>query len=202
MEKEQWQMAEIAEKLNKLESSVCSDAKAIAEEIISSAKSKKKQLLQISEDKLLEEFFKYSQGEIKKIKADYLKKISHIRFETKQQKFAYRTKKIEELFNKIKIRLIDFTKTSEYTEYLDKLLKKAEGVKAFDNNTVVNVKPCDMDNPVLKTKFGKKLNADKSIELGGITIFYPDDNMFCDFSLDSALKKEKEEFINNFNLEL
>lgn len=195
-------MSEISEKLNRLEQSVCCDAQNTADEIIHNAEDKKKELLKSAEDEYLEEVFKSSQAEIKKIKADYLKNISHLRFEIKQEKFSYRTNLINEMFGSLKQKLIDFTNTQAYHEYLVKSLKKAENTHNITNSSIVSVKRDDMDNAYLKELFGERLVEDRTIEIGGMTIFYPTANLFCDFTLDSALKREKEEFINTFNIQI
>lgn len=195
-------MSEITEKLNRLEQSVCSDAQQTADEIIRGAKDKKRQILKSAEDEYLEEVFKSSQAEIKKIKADYLKNISHLRFEIKQEKFSYRTKLIEKMFGELKQKLIDFSKTSAYNDYLINSLTKAETAHSVSNSTIISVKLGDLQNAYLKERFGDRLVLDKTIEIGGITIFYPTANLFCDFTLDSALKREKEEFIKTFNIQI
>lgn len=195
-------MAEMSEKLNKLEKSVCSDAEVIADEIIHHAQERKKEILDAAENEYLEEVFKSSQADIKRIKADYLKCMSHLKFDVKQEKFAFRTKLIEEMFSHLKEKLIAFSQTNEYANYLKTSVEKAQALQRMSQDTIVSVKHADIDREDLREMFGSRLIEDRTIEIGGITVFYPKENLFCDLTLDSALRREKEEFINTFNIQL
>jgi len=115
--------------------------------------------------------------------------------EGQKKLFLERAEMTESVFKKAEEKLVEYTKTSDYSNSLVKSAKEVAKLFA-DNDCVVYVNERDMKN---SDKI-KAVVADKSIKIGGIKGFCKAMNIVADETLDSKLYAQKEWFIENSGL--
>ena len=120
----------------------------------------------------------------------------------KEKLFLERAEMTESVFKKAEEKLVEYTKTSDYSNSLVKSAKEVAKLFA-DNDCVVYVNERDMKNSdKIKAVFAgsTEVVADKSIKIGGIKGFCKAMNIVADETLDSKLYAQKEWFIENSGL--
>lgn len=140
-------------------------------------------------------------SETEKIKKSFEHQLSQKQFDASREVFAHRTKRVEELFSQLKQEIADFTQTYEYENKLFEIIKEIEGDYPFDEATVLYVRQKDLDK--VKEKYPKlKVEVDKKIKLGGVSVFYPNMSLFLDKTFDNSFENQKAEFVNNKIMQL
>ena len=122
--------------------------------------------------------------------------------EGQKKLFLERAEMTESVFKKAEEKLVEYTKTSDYSNSLVKSAKEVAKLFA-DNDCVVYVNERDMKNSdKIKAVFAgsTEVVADKSIKIGGIKAFCKAMNIVADETLDSKLYAQKEWFIENSGL--
>lgn len=134
-----------------------------------------------------------------KIVSDYAKLSQKSRSEI----FVRRNEIVEEVFEKATSKLVSFTKTAEYDEYIKK--SASEIAKLFeDKNCVISIKNDDAH----KTDMIKAIvpnctvEFDNSIVIGGIKGYCEELSVIADDTLDSKLLNQRQWFAENSNLEV
>lgn len=134
-----------------------------------------------------------------KIVSDYAKLSQKSRSEI----FVRRNEIVEEVFEKASSKLVSFTKTSEYDEYIKK--SASEIAKLFeDKNCVISIKNDDAH----KTDMIKAIvpnctvEFDNSIVIGGIKGYCEELSVIADDTLDSKLLNQRQWFAENSNLKV
>lgn len=122
--------------------------------------------------------------------------------EGQKELFVERTKMTEEIFSKASDKLIDFTKTDEYTQ---RLCNSAKAIAELfgDRDCVLYVNERDLGTAESFRDFfaGKvEAKADKTIKIGGIKGYCPEMAIIADETLDSKLEAQREWFIENATL--
>ena len=116
--------------------------------------------------------------------------------------FLERAEMTESVSKKAEEKLVEYTKTSDYSNSLVKSAKEVAKLFA-DNDCVVYVNERDMKNSdKIKAVFAgsTEVVADKSIKIGGIKGFCKAMNIVADETLDSKLYAQREWFIENSGL--
>ena len=124
------------------------------------------------------------------------------KLEESRKLFLERAEMTESVFKKAEEKLVEYTKTSDYSNSLVKSAKEVAKLFA-DNDCVVYVNERDMKNSdKIKAVFAgsTEVVADKSIKIGGIKGFCKAMNIVADETLDSKLYAQKEWFIENSGL--
>ena len=103
---------------------------------------------------------------------------------------------MEQLFSEVRQRLIEWTDTPAYTEYLKKALEKAQ--QEFGSNIVICAR--ERDIPAIQGMTTLPVTADGSVILGGISARC--ENLFADYTLDSRLAEQKAAFPQRSELRL
>ena len=116
--------------------------------------------------------------------------------EGQKKLFLERAEMTKSVFKKAEEKLVEYTKTSDYSNSLVKSAKEVAKLFA-DNDCVVYVNERDMKN---SDKGSTEVVADKSIKIGGIKGFCKAMNIVADETLDSKLYAQKEWFIENSGL--
>lgn len=114
-----------------------------------------------------------------------------------------RTALTDEVFEKAKAGLIEFTKGEEYIDFLAKSLKTIYGY--VESKLEVFVKPQDREKALLAANsvgVPCEVNDDTTIVLGGIKVKCDEMNKIFDDTLDSRLEDQKEWFFANSNFKI
>ena len=182
---------------------IVEDAKHIASEIIENAKKESEEIIKRAQEKYRHD----EEEDILQDKHDtsiiYAKELSHRDFEARKQVLSYRNQKVNELFEKVSVRIGEYTDSEKYTEKLKALIEKANAQMPLYEGCVINHSAKD------EAKAKQAVNGytaatavDKTILLGGISVYYPKENIYLDFTFDSALDIECRNFANHSELSL
>ncbi|MBE6879473.1 MAG: ATPase [Ruminococcaceae bacterium] len=197
-------MLEEQKRAQRLGTIIVEDAKHIASEIIENAKKEYEEIIQRAQEK-----YKHDEEEdILQDKHDtsiiYAKEISHRDYEARKQVLSYRNQKVNELFTKISVRIGEYTDSEKYTEKLKALLEKANTQMPFYEGCVISHSAKD-EAKIKKAVDGytaATTAVDKTILLGGISVYYPKENIYLDLTFDSALDAERKSFAKHSELSL
>ncbi len=188
------------ERIEELGRNMLEEAQQQAEKIISDAEKASERLIAEAKEK-------YRQDEETQVAQDkhetdvtYSKEISKKDYTVHKTVLSYRNEKVNEIFDKVYKKIDEFTTANEYVIYLKKLIEKANNEKNFYDDCIVYYSK--KDEELINSIVQIKTMCDKNIRLGGISVFYPKENMFIDYSLDTAFENQRKEFVNHSELSL
>lgn len=122
---------------------------------------------------------------------------------SRQQLFIRRAEIVASVFSKAKDKLIAFTKTEEYTEYLR--TSASEIAQAFDNNScVIYISKNDEDKAQLLAQLipSSTVETDDTILIGGIKGYCESMKIVADNTLDTKLYDQRKWFSETSNLKV
>lgn len=171
--------------------------------IISHASEERSRIIEQAKDDFLNDSFRRISDETKIIKNKCRHRVSKQSFDSNKAVLEKRNSLIDEFFFSLEKKLKDFTASKEYDNYLAKTLKDINKTQPLYEGVVVHVNNADLTkSSLLGDVKGVRLEASKKIKLGGMTIFYPNEKLYIDLTLDKQLKKERENFTKNPELRL
>ena len=124
--------------------------------------------------------------------------------EGQKKLFLERAEMTDNVFKKAEEKLIEYTKSAEYSE---KLLQSAKEIVALfgDEKSMLYINEKDMAySDKIKALFGgnAEISADKTVRIGGIKGYCENMGIVADDTLDSKLYAQKEWFVENSGLSL
>ena len=189
-------MPEVQDRIEKLGNSILSDAQKKAEEIISKAQQQADELT----EQAREQYRRSEENEValdrQKTHTLYAKELSKSDFAAHKSVLAHRCGLVDSLFEDIKNKLEEFAKSDKYSGFITALAEKADKEQAFSKDCVINVGRNDKrlaDD--IAQKYGIGVAVDRNIELGGLSVYYPSENIYIDYTLDLALEQERKAFV-------
>ena len=129
----------------------------------------------------------------------YKKELSRCDHEMKKAVLAHRNQLIEQLFAELRRKLTDFAKSPAYADYLKSAVEKA-AAEVGSSGAVIYAKAADI--AAVKQLTALAVEEDTSIELGGICAGNPTAGLFADYTLDSRLAEQQEQFSDKSELRL
>ncbi len=106
------------------------------------------------------------------------------------------------MFEQVKRRLLDFTRTPAYHELMNEIAKEL-GARCPMEGTIVMLRRDDYHlSAKLGEHFGKNVRilADEAIKIGGIKVMNQSSGIFLDETLDSRLEDQKPWFYSHSGL--
>lgn len=156
--------------------------------------------LQKSVEVQIQERIAYAKAELEtEFNKNVATSYSNCRAKTAQR----RTELTEKVFEKAKAKLIDFTNSDEYLDFLAKSLK--EIYEYVGEKLEVCVKPEDTDKVIKaaeKCGVPCEIKADMTIKLGGVKVESEKMLKIFDDTLDSRLEDQREWFFANSNFKI
>lgn len=145
---------------------------------------------------------KYINDKLEAKRNEETSKVAKLMQEGQRKLFLERSKMTDNVFDKAKEKLIDFTKTDEYIKKLEKSAKDIATL--FGNNKCVlyvsKADLCNADKIGLAFNGNAEVLADNTIKIGGIKGYCEAMSIVADETLDSKLYAQKEWFIENSGL--
>lgn len=183
-------------KLAHFKNAVLNDAEKKAEIILNEAEKKTKERIKELETAVLNseksELFNID----KQVQATTTRKISSCELDSNRNVLLHRKAIIDKVFDEVKNKLETFKNSDEYQKYLLDSLNKCM-TKFPDQIGVIAIGKADEKYAdILKNKSKFNIETKLSIQLGGLLVSYPEINVMIDFTFDSALEEEKENFCN------
>ncbi len=193
------------EKLERFAKAVDDDVNVQIDEILKQAEISRNEIIEKANDESLYEAYDRIKEEIKKISNKYVKIVSKAELDNKREILLHREKIANQVIDNIKNKLINFTTTDKYYQYLVKLVEDEISCGADVNDLVVYLS----DNDIKLSKDIKKavsedlkIEVNENIRIGGLSIYSAKENVIKDNTFDSALDEQKYKFNNSTCLRL
>lgn len=195
-------MATIEERFQMIQQSVMEQASAEAQKLLDQAKEYKDNAMKKAEDEVLQELYGKIQDEVAEIRTSSTQSVSKKETQERQNLLLRREEITKAVFNQVRRRLLDFTKTPAYTDLMVELSKEL-GTRCPMEGTVVMLRRDDYHLASrLGDYFGKncRILADESIHIGGLKVMNQSSGIFMDETLDSRLEDQKPWFYSHSGL--
>ena len=184
------------DKITQFEEKINSAADAEAEALLSEAKARAEKAISGADEEYLEKSYHVVSGETKNIKVRMDHMVSQKSFEASREVFAHRNKLVDDFFDGVAAKLLEYAKTDDYRKNLADILKDVNAQHAFTSNSKAYVRAEDVDT-VKKLYPALQVEADKNIKLGGVTVYYSEDKIYIDRTFDNTFSEQKTAFADN-----
>ena len=186
------------EKISVFLDNINSDADARCKTIRQEADRYVMQELSKARQRAHEDVKAFRKTEIDRLNEETNAGFSELEAQEKKKLIDRRSEITNEVFSKAKVKLIDFTKSDKY---LDFLVKSINSIKtAIGEDTVIIVKPDDKKYEAELSKLCKEIKYDPSIKIGGCKAENFANKLIADDTLDARLEAEKANFYKNSGL--
>lgn len=195
-------MATIEERFQMIQQSVMAEASAEAQKLLDQAREYKDNAMKKAEDEVLQELYGKIQDEVAEIRTSSTQSVSKKETQERQNLLLRREEITKAVFDQVRRRLLDFTKTPAYTDLMVELSKEL-GTRCPMEGTVVMLRRDDYHLASrLGDYFGKncRILADESIRIGGLKVMNQSSGIFMDETLDSRLEDQKPWFYSHSGL--
>ncbi len=185
-----------------IQQSVMAEASAEAQKLLDQAKEYKDNAMKKAEDEVLQELYGKIQDEVAEIRTSSTQSVSKKETQERQNLLLRREEITKAVFDQVRRRLLDFTKTPAYTDLMVELSKEL-GTRCPMEGTVVMLRRDDYHLASrLGDYFGKncRILADESIRIGGLKVMNQSSGIFMDETLDSRLEDQKPWFYSHSGL--
>lgn len=172
--------------------------------VLSEAEEFKAQEIKKAEDEGLKEAFELIQKEMANMKSEIAKKTSKRTMEGRKKLFARRMEITNEVFQKVENKIIAFTKTSDYKEYILKSVKAIINVLKSDDITIY-LKDDDIKySKDIISVVGYKCVIEKNdtIKIGGLKGYSVSLGLVADETLDTKLESQRDWFTANCGIKI
>ena len=195
-------MATIEERFEMIQKSVLDQAEAEAQKLRDEAKEFKDTAMKKAEADVLQELYSRIQDEITEIHTTATRSVSQKESKERQDLLLRREEITRTVFDQVKRRLLDFTKTPAYVDLMKEIAKEL-GTRCPMEGTIVMLRREDYHLAAkLGEYFGKNVRilADEAIRLGGIKVMNQSSGLFLDETMDSRLEDQKPWFYSHSGL--
>ena len=191
-------------RLLRIEEAVNQEVQAEIDEIIEQAKAKADAIISKAESECSYKSEQTVISKARELKTSSDLVVSQKSYNAEKQTVIFRNKLVEDFFSGIEEKLIAFTESGKYKDWLSKAINALNDEKAFYDGVVLYARRTDEK---IVTELSKafpvvSVEADKSIKLGGVTVFYPNEGQYIDKTIDDAFRQQKEAFVNNPEMQL
>lgn len=140
--------------------------------------------------------------EIGKIRSDAAFKVAEYESEKRLALADLRNELSDGIFDEITLKIKDFTKSSEYSDFLKKSAERL--IQIIGSEIVFYVRPCDMIYSEILNQIAEnaEILEDGQIFLGGIIATDKNATLRADDTLDSRLSAEKKSFFENTDFKI
>ena len=184
------------EKRAQFEEKINAEADAEIEALLSAAKARAEKAISGADEEYLERSYHVVSGETKNIKNRLDHMVSQKSFEASREVFAHRNKLVDDFFNGIAEKLLEYAKTDGYRRNLADILKEVNAQHTFTPQSKAYVRAEDVDT-VKKLYPSLQVEADRKIKLGGVTVYYPEEKIYIDRTFDNTFQEQRTAFADN-----
>lgn len=184
------------DKLAQFEEKINAAANAEIEALLSEAKARAEKAISGADEEYLERSYNVVSGRTKDIKRQLDHTVSQKSYEASREILSHRNKLVEDFFDGIANKLLDYAKTDDYRQNLADILKDVNTQHAFTPTSKAYVRAEDVDT-VKKLYPSLQVEADRKIKLGGVTVYYPEDKIYIDKTFDNTFEEQKAAFADN-----
>lgn len=140
--------------------------------------------------------------EISKIQSDAALRAAEYESEKRLSLAGLRNELSDGIFDEITLKIKDFTKSSEYSDFLKKSAERLAAV--IGSEIIFYIRPCDMIYAGALNEIAEnaEIREDRQILLGGIIATDKNNTLRADDTLDSRLSNEKKAFFENADFKI
>lgn len=185
-----------------IQKSVMDQAGAEAQKLLDQAKEYKESAMKKAEADVLQELYSRIQDEVAEIRTSATRSVSQKESKERQDLLLRREEITRSVFEQVKRRLLEFTKTPAYNDLMTEIAKEL-GIRCPMEGTIVMLRREDYHLAAkLGEYFGKNVRilADEAIHIGGIKVMNQSSGVFMDETLDSRLEDQKPWFYSHSGL--
>lgn len=181
------------DKIAQFEEKINAAADAEIETLLSEARDRAEKAISGADEEYLEKSYHVVSDKTKDMKRRLDHMVSQKSFEASREIFAHRNKLVEEFFDGVAKKLLEYAKTDDYRQNLAEILKEVNSQHAFTPQSKAYVRAEDIDT-VKKLYPALQVEADRKIKLGGVTVYYPEDKIYIDRTFDNTFAEQKTAF--------
>ena len=197
-------MKRVEEKLDSFTNDIMSDVIAKRDEMFRQQEADFDLIYKDKELELINKSYEIIEDGLKKIDKEKNEILSRTIMENRVKLLNKRREIIEQIFLKAVEKIVEFTKSDEYYDYLVKEIKEGlELIGEGEKTIFINYKDRDFQDR-LNQLFGIEVELEaKNLDIiGGYKIHNKDTNSFLDNSFKKLLKNERESFLEKCKLEI
>ena len=181
------------EKAAQFEEKINAEADAEIEALISEANIRAEKAINGADEEYLEKSYHIVSGETKNIKRRLEHTVSQKSYEASREIFAHRNRLVEDFFDGVAKRVLEYVKTEDYRQNLADTLKEVNAEHTFTPASKAYVRAEDVDT-VKKLYPSLQVEADRKIKLGGVTVYYPEEKIYIDRTFDNTFEEQRTAF--------
>ena len=197
-------MASNKEKLSKFNQAINHYAEEQRRKIENEVADYKRRQLDEAEREVLTEAYRLIQKEMAEVRNNITREMAHREMDARRELLAKRRSIMEDVFEGVRQRLLEFTATDRYAGLLEKdAAEIAAALRAGDGDAVLFLRPEDMKYQERVAKaFGHacEIRADSGIRIGGIRAVNNAAGLTADATLDASLEEQRVWFEENSGL--
>ena len=149
----------------------------------------------------VEESNLYIEQELAELKNNVRQSETQFKWKVKKNLFIRREELVEGLFEKLRIKLIDYSKTEAYQTKLINLINQTIQAEGMTSGVLlVKEGECEFFAKALKSHPNLKVECSNLIEVGGFILQESNGKMAIEMTLDHQLKVQKEWFFAHSEL--
>lgn len=193
-----------SEKLERFERIVFSEVDEQIKNELQCANVDKEKMFEELNDQVLYDVYEKIRAQIKRIQNDYVRKAAQYELDAKRAVLKYREDLAKSLFKSISEKLAAFVSGPDY---VDNLKQKLIGAFAEHNTkgAVVYLRSEDIAlfeqlQSAVDTPF--EVRPEPKIKLGGLVVYFPEEAVAMDMTLDAALESEQRAFVASGELKI
>ncbi|MBQ8509779.1 MAG: hypothetical protein IJ493_07730 [Clostridia bacterium] len=197
-------------KLRRFADEALGEAEAIASKIDAEVDAERRRRLEEGEKRILSEAYDHIQTELKNIRRQNSQELSRCTMEERRKLLLYREEIMRQVFDRVRERILDFTSTDAYRDYLVKLC--VDVLRRQSLSFTIYLSPRDMTCKYailegLDNLLDEKLEVgtteaapvysvlpDKNIKLGGARFHSVSGGILINATLDDNLLRQREVF--------
>ena len=171
--------------------------------ILQEAEEFKKQEIEKATKEAITDAYTLIQKNISVEKSKIVSEYAKLEQKSRSELFIRRMQIVEEVFDKATNKLISFTRTDEYSNYIRRSANEISELFC-GKSCIVYVKNDDADKADLIKSIIQNctIECDNSIVIGGIRCFCEELSMIADNTLDSKLSNQRQWFSENSDLKV
>ena len=195
-------MPRLEEKLERFEQAVMSQAQAKSQEILGEMDAIKQEQIALTENAALSAAYEMIQGEVSGITTDSARELSQMRLKQKQEYLAKRTGYEASVFDVVKKRLLQYTASDAYAQYLQSAAKRLASDYKAQNVTLVLRNADKTYEATVRGGYAAPCNVvfSDEITIGGILLRDEHNGFVVDLTLDTRLADQRDWFYHNCKL--
>ncbi len=198
----------VDDKLDSFARTVMKEAMDKRAQILERAIEGKKAIFEQSEIEALKKAYEAIQKEVRKVQKEKNEMISKAIIEGKKAFLSQREKIVDQVFSEVITKIKEFVVSNDYKGFL--LGKAQEGISTVGDGEIIVIissKDIQYKNDIVneaKKKFSidVKIEEDTVDNIGGCKVWNKTKSIIADFTINTSLQKEREEFLKISGLAL